>query len=173
MSNKHIMLDIETLHTRPGGVVFQIGACRFSPLTGQTYEKFFVDICTTDSVALGLEIDGDTAEWWFNQGGIKQASPLPVLEAFTHFHRWITDIEPDFVWSHGIDFDFPMLEHIFRLLKIPTPWPYYIKRDSRTIWSLANPRARHSGASHDALEDCIQQVRELHDSLYKLDILID
>ena len=74
------MIDIETLDTIPGAVVFEIGVVEFDPLTGETYREFFESIRIEESIEYGLTTDAETMEWWQKQGGV----PMPAIVTSPH-----------------------------------------------------------------------------------------
>jgi hypothetical protein len=156
---KDIMVDIETLGTAPGSVITQIGACYFDRRTGETGEQFSVNIRVQDCLDCGLTVSGDTIRWWFGQGNptwLKDGVDLRcALERFHTFAK-----KADFAWSHAT-FDFPVLYYAYHRLGIGVPVHYRGLRDIRTLVDLAGvPRSGEKNEhSHDALSDCLFQVK--------------
>jgi hypothetical protein len=66
---KDIMLDLETLGTKPGGIILSIGAAQFDLKKGliDADNTFYENIQISDSVEKGFTITGETIEWWFKQ----------------------------------------------------------------------------------------------------------
>ena len=65
------------------------------------------------------------------------------------------------IWGNGADFDNPILEAAYDLLKMPAPWKYNEGRCYRTLKSLfptvvAIPQA--ANAKHNALLDAKNQA---------------
>jgi hypothetical protein len=87
----HIMLDIETLGTRPGAIVLAAAFVRFSDEAHCT-----LNLSMPDQTALGLEQDPDTLAWWHDQeakhpGAWASATQgaVPLVTALEHFNAWI------------------------------------------------------------------------------------
>jgi hypothetical protein len=166
-----LMLDIETLGTTLDSVILTIGAIPFDPFTDAIFadRAFYarIDIDTQDRT-----VDEATVEWWGKQ------APEVQEEAFGEDDRWfLSDAlealhklawQSERFWANGIAFDFPILENAYKALGMGLPWQYYKVMDARTVYKMAN--AGRLGNSHNALEDCINQVVLLQDSLKKLDV---
>ena len=63
-----VMLDLETLGTRPGCVILTLGAVKFDPYSLREPDSgiyFRVDV--DEQTALGREVQEDTLNWWLNQ----------------------------------------------------------------------------------------------------------
>jgi hypothetical protein len=64
-----IMLDIETLSTRPDAVVLTIGAVKFSPWASDvnTDDGLYVRVNVDEQLELGRHVQQDTIDWWGRQ----------------------------------------------------------------------------------------------------------
>jgi len=160
---RHVMVDIETLGTKPGSVILSIGACRFDE--SGIGERFYRPIDVFDSLMAGLTINPETVEWWqardaAAKGALRPA--LPLLEALHAFAGFVvarpsTD-PPRLVWAKGPDFDLVLLGAAYDAVGGPRPWKYNATRDVRTILALA-PGVRHQNIiEHHALEDAVTQA---------------
>lgn len=167
------MIDIETLDTVPGAVIFEIGALEFDPHTGETFREFHESIRIEESLHYGLTQDAETLEWWAKQGGV----PMPAIvfaasavEVWDMLSFWIKKLEPEAVWAWGSHFDIPIMEAAWRVVKKNRkyPWAYWQVRDARTVWKIAMGERKHAKASHCALSDCRDQVADLHRAFRKL-----
>lgn len=167
------MIDIETLDTIPGAVIFEIGAIEFNPLTGETFRTFHESIRINESLNYGLTQDAETLEWWEKQGGI----PLPAIvfagsavEVWDMLAFWIKNVNAQAVWAWGAHFDIPIMEAAWRVVKRDRnyPWKYWQVSDARTVWKLAMGEEKHAKASHCALSDCREQVNDLHRAMRRL-----
>lgn len=162
------MLDLETLGTTPGSVIFQLAALQFDPATGATGAELLIDICPRDAISHGLTTDADTLDWWASKGtttddlyGCTLTDAIQQLDDFIKDHPSIETI-----WAKGSDFDFPILAAAYRALDHEVPWAYYQQRCMRTAYQLSGlPRPRPEDIEHNALADCHMQTALLHAGL--------
>lgn len=163
-----IMIDLETLGTKPGSVISSIGACCFDPHGSWIGEQLHIHVDHVDSVKRGFNIEAETVAWWFAQGDTArqaitagQAIAYPVvsaLEKLGHFVR-SNGSEP-WIWCNGGSFDFPILAAYFAKFDKPLPWDYWQEMDLRTLKNLNKSlRLERQGTHHDALADAIHQAR--------------
>lgn len=167
-----IMLDLETLGTKPGSVILSIGACTFGTALGR---RAFHDYLDLDSqVRRGMSIDPDTLMWWFKQSDQARAAqetprdqPSAVLERFTDWCKEVTAANSAtsfHIWGHGSNFDLPLIEELYRRYGLKWPWQYNKVRDTRTLFDLAGKKMGDFGTpnplAHDALQDAIYQASE-------------
>ena len=157
-----VMLDLETLGTKPGCVVLSIGACTFD----QEF-KFYEKIDIKSSLSAGLKKDPSTEAWWMRQ------SPEARNEAFSgtkelvmvlgEFHDWFRMVVAKkgdtFIWGNGNDFDKPIIEAAFDAVEMKAPWKTYNGRCFRTLKNLFQEVKAPDfvGEKHNALADAIYQ----------------
>ena len=159
-----VMLDLETLSTRPDATILTFGACKFNPykqeeITQGIYFRINVD----EQIALGRHVDDNTIEWWGKQAEDVYAEAFDPndrisLEKFTQeLNRFIVGV--DNIWAQGPVFDIVILENLYRQMGLPCPWQFWQIRDSRTLLSsLGDPREKNKAGLHNALEDCVSQA---------------
>lgn len=164
---KHICIDIETLGTKPGCIILSIGAVAFDMATGETGNKFYINIDATDSQRHGLTIEASTVLWWLKQD--KQAKqsledcPVSLEVAFNSFEVWLENnnsIDCE-IWANSPSFDLSVLEYAFNKLGMKTPWFYWQERCIRTLVAF-NKELKKSiinDLPHDALHDCLYQIK--------------
>lgn len=161
---KDVMLDLETLGTRPGCAVLSIGACTFSPTGHGTDAEFYANIDPQSCRDAGLYVDPATVEWWSRQGDEAKAALMvdrrPLKDALWAFATWWQTVGGERVWSQGAAFDQPILEAAFVAAGFAgAPWAFWNSRCSRTLFAVADVDARHwKGAKHNALEDARAQA---------------
>lgn len=168
---RHVMLDIETLGTKPGCVVLTVGAVAFDPTTGQTSHPFYEAIEFKDAVLTGMVVEPDTYAWWQQQDAEARRQAFAggqtldaVVSAFT---SWSRGLSVDHWWAQGADFDFPIWEAAIKTSRGKVPWRFWQKRDTRTLYSVAGFDSKNmprDGTYHNALDDCMHQVRCVHES---------
>jgi exodeoxyribonuclease VIII len=160
-----VMLDLETLSTRPNAVILSMGAVKFDPfsLRIDVDEGINVRVDVDEQTALGRHVQQETIDWWATQ-------PQEVQEEAFAEHQRISLTElvkllnkflvgADNIWCQGPVFDIAILEDLYRQLGIPTPWQYWQIRDSRTLFGVhGDPRDRNRHGAHNALLDCCYQA---------------
>ena len=164
---KHLMLDIETLGTRPNAPIVSIGAVEFEPNTGKLGRELYFGIDIQSACQFGVP-DGGTIKWWLlqNSEARKAAASGPTalpdaLNALTAFHGDWTDIQ---VWANSPSFDVVILEYAYFKTGRNHPWAFWNTRDCRTIAELAGKRPpKHQGVAHNALEDAKHQAKWVSD----------
>lgn len=184
----HIMLDLETWGTAPGCDIRSIGACIFDPGRGtvadagaggkQFTQSFYV--ATQDGCARGLTRNPQTVQWWSEQSDAAKAAftdPVDLVDGLRRFSDWLWNVAecPNLageampadirIWSHGANFDPPILAAAYEACGLPVPWHYRAPRDTRTIFEAAGMDPHRcldmftTGTHHHALDDAICQAR--------------
>jgi 3' exoribonuclease, RNase T-like len=178
-----IMIDLETMGTRPGCVIASIGAIAFDPFgdTVNDSNAFYADVGMADCQRMGLTIDADTVSWWLGQPDaarefLTRTPRASLLSTLTTLNRWVVEVaqwkEASCVWSHGATFDIPIIEHAYRACALPVPWAYWNARDTRTIYAAAGIRTKDvpiSGLTpHYAVHDALVQALAVQMAYRKL-----
>lgn len=139
-----IMIDLETLSTRPNAVILQIGAVAFDPsMYGRVGPSFAVNVDIQSCLDMGLVISGDTLMWWMDedrkralQSIVAGYPPRHLAGALDLFNDWVRSLEFDAVWANGAAFDFPIIENAYRATGLAAPWTHRQVRDMRTLRAL-------------------------------------
>lgn len=166
----HIMLDLETLGTRPGSVILTIGAVAFSVEAGIT-GTFYASISREDSEAHGFKVCPNTEAWWLDQGqqAIDAAfsGTTKLTDALEGFRGWVASLGVSEwrdvnVWGNGSDFDNALLAEAYAVTNIVAPWSFVGNRCYRTIKNLFPGITVPSvGVQHNALDDATYQANHL------------
>ena len=158
-----VMIDIETLGTKPGAVILSIGAVMFGPAgLGAT---FYAPVSLTSCTDVGLSIDASTVAWWMRQSDAARAAAFapgaaPVTEVLIRFAAWLNGRGAEHPWCHGATFDVPLLCAAYEACHLVVPWWYASVRDTRTLYDLAGLKVdRSEGTHHNALDDAIAQAK--------------
>lgn len=169
---KDLMLDIETLGTRPTSVITQIGACYFDRNTGEIGGTFLGNIDVDKAIKRGLTLDWQAIKWWFEQENKSwmenTVSLSQVLGEFIQFAK-----KAEYVWSHST-FDIPILINAYAAdNRKQMPFHYRATRDIRTLTHLAGHQRNENKTdpkdkTHNALEDCVYQVKYCVECFNKL-----
>lgn len=169
-----VMVDLETLGTRPGSVILSIGAVFFHPVGGLGPE-FYAVIDVASSCVAGLVGDASTIKWWSEQS---EAAREVYSQAFngygvdlsvvlTQFGAWLdehgTGEKAVKVWGNGAAFDNAILAEAYKRASVRLPWRFFNDRCFRTLKNLAvvNPglEPKFEGVRHNALADAKHQAR--------------
>ena len=186
-----IVIDIETLGTKPGCVILEIGACAIDPDTGAITANFSRRL---DEVFVNdRPFDADmraTIEWWHGSKGLSDTysalirrgtpgmfprdprDPRADLEAFAAwFKNQTSAADPNRVriWANGPQFDFVILRASFDRYGVECPWPFWQERCVRTALEMADYKKgsvlwSERGPRHRALNDARHEARKLCDA---------
>ena len=162
----HLMIDIETLDTRPSAVVLSVAVLMFDPLSRKQEEMFSANIDVGTQIALeGRTMSIDTVKWWMQQGydaRVKAfASPVSVdlRDAQETLAGIIKRPDVEAIWANDPDFDCTILRD---LMGYDFKWPFYKHRSMRTIKALFPAAYEAEGygefVAHDPMEDCKKQA---------------
>lgn len=163
----NVMLDLETMGTRPGSVIVSVGAIEFDPKSARLGRTFYQTCSIASAVDVGLAMDPETVTWWLqqNEDARKELTQAKgdlksVLVAFSH---WLFHCGKDVkVWGNGSDFDNALLAEAYRRVSEPVPWLFWNNRCYRTMKSLfRNTKLEREGTHHNALDDAIHQAKHL------------
>ena len=157
---KNVMLDLETMGTRPNAPVISIGAVEFDAdrLGGRFYAA--IDMVTSGGVP-----DMDTVRWWLCQSNEAREAVTcgdrPLLSALAAFSNWFP--EDAVVWGNGANFDNVILRETYLREKELCPWSPFNDRCYRTVKSLfpAAPKPERAGTAHNAIADAVFQAEHL------------
>jgi 3' exoribonuclease, RNase T-like len=160
-----VMLDLETLSTRPESVILTIGAVKFDPwgddVDAESGLYFRVDV--DEQLVLGRHVQEETVAWWGKQTAEVREEALGTTDRVSlddmtrSLNRFLVGV--DNIWCQGPAFDIVILENLYRQLIKPTPWQFWQIRDSRTLFGVhGDPREKDRKAAHNALMDCYYQA---------------
>jgi len=160
----HATIDIETLGISPDTVVLTIGGIKFDPMEDDgLHSEFYYRLNADEQIDMGRTVDEKTLEWWETQSEEVKAEALdtndriPVEETLKALNKWLVGV--DKIWCQGPVFDIGILENLYKQIGLHHNWPFYIIRDSRTLFGLMDkdPRKEIDFAAHNALADAIVQ----------------
>ena len=66
---QNLMIDLETLGTKPNSAILSIGAVYFDK--DGLGEEFYANVDLQDSIDSGFDIDASTVYWWLSQYQIR------------------------------------------------------------------------------------------------------
>lgn len=160
----HVMLDLETLGTRPGAILRSIGAVAFT-LDGMIGACFDRNIDQDSCIGAGLHMEADAVAWWQRQSAEVEAAllvaPHLLAEVVEDFHRWFKEQGATELWCHGANFDEPLWRAAAYAVNQVPPWKYWNVRCTRTLYAATgfDPKSvPRIGLHHSALDDALTQV---------------
>jgi DNA polymerase III epsilon subunit-like protein len=174
-----IMLDIETADTAPTARILSIGAVKFfrddsreipSKDTVESEHIFYRRIDRESCISRGLTESKDTLVWWSCQSDAARNEALnhhdcsDLHTALSEFIEWFKPTS-GIIWAKGPSFDCTIMEHAFKASGLVSPWKFWNQRDCRTATDISGIGRNNNKPSHNALDDCHQQVDELRAAL--------
>ena len=176
----HLMVDLETLGTKPGSAILSIGAVLFDPhgkLPKNVPEKkcLYHNAEIKTSIAAGFTFEQETVDWWLTQPKEAQeklkVDKISIQKALLELRLFYSTNKCVCIWSHGSDFDVVLLQEGYRKIDMRHPWERNAVRDVRTTCKLAgvNPDGPNP-LSHDALQDAIGHARAVQQAFKTLKI---
>jgi len=160
-----VMLDLETLSTRPESVILTIGAVKFSPWGDDVDAEngLYYRVNVDEQLTLGRHVQEETVQWWGKQPtevfeeAMGESNRVSLEDMCSGLNRFLVGV--DNIWCQGPAFDIVILENLYRQLVKPTPWQFWQIRDSRTLFGVhGDPRDKERKAAHNALMDCYYQA---------------
>lgn len=159
---RDLMIDIETLGSRPGSVILSIGAVYFDAETGELGKEFYAAIKPSSCIEAGLTTDIDTMLWWMRQSTEAQDAAFSgdrfLAGALGEFGLFAVAGSPSRVWAKPPSFDLVLLESAMRACKLSPPWHFRAHRDCRTLFDITGVSQLTVGVAHNALDDAKAQA---------------
>lgn len=175
-----LMLDCETLSTRPNALILQLAALPFDPdaphgepCHGTAAYDVYLDWTQCEIEAKACDADIGTVRWWLetpsDEARFRLTHGVPRLDAMKAADELVCFINENLmkgadVWSYGATADIVWVRHFLRIAGYPDPWSYRSERCLRTVRALyPGLPARRPETPHDALSDAVAQARWLRD----------
>ena len=185
-----IIIDIETLGTKPHSPIIEIGACAIDGRTGAITANFsrrvrngyfFADVTNRKAMENCTRDMRETVAWW--TGDKDRAETLRKIMAgrsedsnqhvaLLDFCDWMIDqsVKDDSnirVWANGPQFDLVILQAAFDRYQLKRPWLCWQERCVRTALEMANYEKGSTswverGPRHRALNDARHEARKLY-----------
>lgn len=165
----NIMIDLETLGTKPNSVTLSVGAVVFDK--EGIHDKYYANIDLGDSLKKGYDVDASTVYWWLKQsaeaGCILSSNLKPVRTVLIDLQFFFKKHTPKEVWANSPSFDLVMLKNAFNKENLDVLWNFWDERDYRTFLNLTKQERIHPTVVHNALEDAIAQATTVMNYLNK------
>ena len=170
-----IMIDIESLDTKPDCVILTIGAVLFDPKGSGILDKIELRPTIEDQTeTYNRTINEDTLRWWSTQSEAAQEEAMgdegreSFADVMTKLYKFCWNHNN--VWSNGAAFDVVVMEHAWGQLGQIPPWPFWKVRDTRTIYEVTGVSLKDGNyaTTHKAVEDAERQAIILQNGYMKL-----
>ena len=172
-SEKHVMIDIETLDNVSSAIILAIGAVEFDINTGKIGKSFeqMVKIDSNHNNVKTRTLSGETLLWWLKQDqesiektffNPERMSLQGALSEFEDFLLKIDPLKKFQIWCKGAKFDFAILSDAFRQFSMPVPWNYRNENCCRTMFNrFPVKKGKFKGIAHSPIDDCKNQIKQL------------
>ena len=176
---QHLMIDIETLDTKPSSIVLSIGGCLFNstPCGLNIGECIYLELDTKRQEEVGRTLSLDTVLFWSQQSpGLEQLKSQnnPIENSLEDLRHFIVRNQVTDVWSKPPHFDLVILESLFSDFGIDFPPKFRSWRDVNTVQlirkGLHMPKIEFIGTQHHALDDAQHQARIVGNTLLQLGV---
>lgn len=155
-----LMIDLETLDTRPTALVLSIGAVLFSPETGAVGPGVEYRLAACDQER--RTISENTVRFWLAQSAEAVQAAFggrtPVDRALADLARFASSAPPARVWANSPAFDLAILGNLYEERGAEKWWAYSMERDYRTLRSLCSTPPVPPLVRHSALADARAQA---------------
>lgn len=178
-----IMVDLETLGTRPGSVIVSVGAVFFSASEPKPLgEEFYTIINVPSQINLMMETDPEVMDWWTKQSPEVQKvlddAVLPeapsIKQVLARFSMWVKKFAASDkvqIWGNGANFDNVLLREAYNYADMDAPWNWYNDRCYRTLKNLPAAKGttlQRLGMHHNALDDAKTQALHAVDIMQRM-----
>ena len=174
MAHKYIVLDLETLGTKPGCPILSIGAAAFD-MESEEVDTFYCKLHLMYQSMVG--VSESTLRWWMDQSEAARESAFTedadaqtIYTAHQMFNLWISDmkLKSGFdgisVWGNSSSFDNEILRASYERHCLEDPWGFRADRDFRTLRALYKekvPEPEFIGIRHHAKYDAMHEAKWL------------
>lgn len=158
-----IMLDLETLSTKPNAHILSIGAVQFDQ---HGLGPAFYTIINPEVPQPNAHIDAKTVHWWMAQSAEARAefddpgtTLAQALDDFSQYLSATAQGDKIQLWGNGAAFDNVILRAAFDRCGITAPWSPFSDRCYRTLKNLApHIPLETNGTPHNAINDAANQA---------------
>jgi len=159
----NVMIDLETMGTRPESAICSIGAVKFDIDRG-IYDEYHQSINLKSCEKVGMVFNADTLTWWLKQDekayNFWIDSKNNIRDVLISFGKWLGPNA--FVWGNGAMFDLTILENAYQRFGLWVPWKYPHALCYRTVAKIFPfIEYKHNGTQHLAIDDARSQALHL------------
>lgn len=169
------VIDLETLGTKPGCGILQFGMVTFDfDVTNLNYTTVAEHEIKAgyDLASEGGDVDAKTMKFWSLQPDETREMVFggkdieDYFDLFRRSNKTIVDMNPDYLFCKGNDFDFSILEYGWdRFIAYPLPYHFSQKHDMRALLQLFPNCYVEPEIPHVALCDAQAEALSLYNVL--------
>jgi exodeoxyribonuclease VIII len=175
MSTHHVMLDLETLGTKPGCPILAIGAAVITNYREYPLQKItLLDVTINEGQARLNNPDPDTVDWWNRQEQeardrlFNNPDSIYIVDALNHFNSFLlqlknTPTDRIIIWGNGATFDEPIIKEAMIRYDIEPVWTFRDSMCFRTLKEIGKllgiQEPEFAGTKHIALNDALHQAQ--------------
>ena len=185
LSEKHLVLDLETLGTKTNSCILSVGAVIFDPYKTDVYDfvcqntekspdisTYYKRVSLESCENIGMTIDDSTVEWWAKQSMEAQEEAFSdedrhnIKDVIVELNKFSKPCKK--FWAKSPDFDCSIIDNYALVLNIGVPWQFWETRCIRTIEDFIEFKSATVN-SHHALQDCFYEAASVQNmySLFK------
>ena len=179
--SRHLMVDIEALDPKTGGIIVSVGAVVFNIDTGEVVDAKEWEIKVVEQEQkYNRTISARCLLWWMQQSEgclatlkKKDSERIGVREFVFEFKEFVTKHNMERAWCKGMNFDYDLIEELFKAVGQRWPIKKSKYRDCRVYYDYGKkldllPKKIDRKDAHTALGDALFQVKissEVHQYL--------
>jgi DNA polymerase III epsilon subunit-like protein len=172
----HVVLDIETLDTKPNAAIIALAAVVMTVEHGILNDDFYEIVDLDSSLKSGGTVDANTLKWWLTvpsesaKAEIIKQQGKPLAEVLTWFTKYMNRGKGLKVWGNGANFDNVIIRSSYDRLGMVCPWSSKQDMCFRTLKTfypelIVKPPV---DKQHIAIEDTRAQATSLLSMLRKM-----
>lgn len=175
MTDKFVMLDLETVANRINPAIAQISAVPFTLEGGVFGEPFSMLVDLQSCFDVGLESNEETLKWWSEQSEaarqivFSEVGRHPLSHVLSEFTKYLDKLRCGgalYLWGNGVRADNVWLLSAYKACGMSDPIAYNEDLDYRTLHYLSKKKSgvdfkkttEFAGVQHNAIDDCIYQI---------------
>lgn len=169
-----IMIDLETVDTKPSAGILSVSAVPFDIESGRTYHLPYYDMLDIHKqIDCGRSMSLDTMLWWTKQN---EKARKEAFSGFKKLHHSLADLrlfikekcsDEVRVWANSPSFDLAILKNAIESQKdfyeADSFWEYWQERDVRTYIDFHREDIAnlHIETTHLPDQDCLDQIKKV------------
>lgn len=168
MTEKHAMIDLETLGLGVEAPIFEIGVTVFDLDELKIIDSRNIHLDLLDVIfKTGFLPQKDTVEWWRGQAydPTMNKTRLSLNRGLNKLDEYLSQHEVKMVWGNSPAFDCVLLEQHYKAIGRTNPWKYNEELDFRSLkWVHRDylgremPEVANEVVSHNAERDSQRQT---------------
>jgi len=186
--NKMVVVDLETLDTRPTSLFYAVGARMFTfgkdidndsvldaddPKFILEHDSFLQYVSLDLLQDIRFTTSAETVEWTEQKNIVEynraKKHGRPLVEVVKNFDAWINYHQPKSIVANSPAFDISIMRHAYGILERKFPMHFRDEFDARTITTLRHlcGMSRYakieSQRLHSPLDDCTLSIKAIHE----------